>query len=91
MKKHTQGKWVASRGSRRVDVIDYISIGAGFASLTRGIGQTNAEITANARLIELAPDLLDAISELVDAYDNAEETKEFSSKLAKAREVISKI
>lgn len=70
---HTPGPWTASRGSRRSDVIDYIKVGAGFLSFTRGIGQTNAEVASNTRMAAAAPELLAAIAELLSQLEQGME------------------
>jgi hypothetical protein len=73
METKPKTQWKASRGSRRSDVLDYIQMGEGFAALTRGIGQTNAEVTASARLIENAPELLAALHDLLGQVEQGAE------------------
>lgn len=50
----------------------YVKIGSGNCYLTRGVGQTEAEIQANARLIAAAPDLLERLTECVKVIEQLE-------------------
>ena len=69
MTSHTPGPWDVYPGTRAgIDTKDgsFSIVVAGYDDDECGIwGRTNAEAEANARLIAAAPDLLEALSELL--------------------------
>lgn len=68
--KHTPGPWFQRAESVGRQVTHYVKIGTGNCYLTRGVGQTEIEVQANAALIAQAPcfsDLLNALRRLTEA------------------------
>ena len=84
MSKHTPGPWiVVSRGMFSPKVVDANSLGICHTTYA----PTGAE--ANARLIAAAPDLLEALKEIVDAADGAG-WEQLDPSFKKARAAIAK-
>ena len=84
--KHTLGPWVAAEGNNRGHVM---TLNGGYAIHEHpdfsSIGD-RSQITANARLIAAAPDLLDALQCLMDHFDKAS----YDAAFEKARAAIAK-
>lgn len=66
MSKHTPGPWQVNH-SDPTQVCDTDGEQRGCAPLALAVGETIKERTANARLIAAAPDLLEALQELLEA------------------------
>ncbi len=68
MNKHTPGPWNATKFNPVTGDIDdcYLYVEPGIAVIERKVKGRDHHDTANARLIAAAPDLLEALSEIIN-------------------------
>lgn len=93
MSKHTKGPWLTDRNNTHTGQIatihhcfnnDWVEI---WSSET-GMGE--AEQEANARLIAAVPELLEALEEVIDAWQYGSSIEEASEVYKKAKQIIAK-
>lgn len=87
MSKHTQGPWTWGGVTNTDEPAGYYSVAdAGGAVICRLTGQP----AANARLIAAAPELLEAVRDLLDEHDHYGGCPDSSPAWATARAAIAK-
>ena len=90
MSKHTPGPWASNEYTTSVSVplkaVDCERIGFSIVFVN---GHRGKEAAANARLIAAAPELLEALKEIVDAADGAG-WEQLDPSFKKARAAIAK-
>lgn len=74
MSKHTQGPWFSEGATVYALVSDGFKRGVeqfrnSFWCLVQGVGRSDEELEANARLIAAAPELLEALEGIIGAYE----------------------